>query len=135
MIEKKTGVMLLNDTKPIEKDANIFKKFWHWVKDVQIKSSEEVVSKTKEALKGATPTAEQEKQIAKEIKRAVNLRSACQIANIGVSLILLGLIIPFWTRSKTRKKHAEALKQAETNSSIDKRDKNTEELQAVKVNA
>ena len=73
-------------------------------------------------------------QIAKEIKRAVNLRSACQIANIGVSLILLGLIIPFWTRSKTRKKHAEALKQAETNSSIDKRDKNTEELQAVKVN-
>ena len=133
MIEKKTGVTLLNDTKPIEKDANIFKKFWHWVKDVQIKSSEEVISKTKETLKGATPTAEQEKQIAKEIKRAVNLRSACQIANIGVSLILLGLVIPIWTRNKTRKKHSEALKQAEMNTSTSQRDKNTEELKSVKA--
>ncbi len=132
-IEKKTGVMLLNDTNPIEKDANIFKKFWHWVKDVQIKSSEEVISKTKEALNGATPTVKQEQQIAKEIKRAVNLRSACQIANIGVSLILLGLVIPIWTRSKTRKKHSEALKQAEMNSSTNQRDKNTEELKSVKA--
>ena len=135
MIEKKTGVMLLNDTKPIEKDANIFKKFWHWVKDVQIKSSEEVISKTKEALKGATPTAEQQKQIAKEIKRAGNLRSACQIANIGVSLILLGLVIPIWTRSKTRKKHTEALRQAETTSSTEQRDKETEILESVKTSA
>ena len=98
------------------------------MKDVSIKSSEEVVSKTKEALKGTKPTAEQEMQIAKELKRAVNLRSACQIANIGVSLILLGLIIPIWTRSKTRKKHAEALKQAEINSLEQQRDKNAEEL-------
>ena len=135
MIEKKTGVMLLNDTKPIEKDANIFKKFWHWVKDVQIKSSEEVISKTKEALKGATPTAEQQKQITKEIKRAGNLRSACQIANIGVSLILLGLVIPIWTRSKTRKKHTEALKQAETTASTGQRDKETEKSETVKKTA
>lgn len=135
MIEKKTGVMLLNDTKPIEKDANIFKKFWHWMKDVNIKSSEEVISKTKEALKGVKPTAEQEKQIAKEIKRASNLRSACQIANIGVSLILLGLVIPIWTRSKTRKKHSEALKLAELNTSENQRDKNTEELKSVKTTA
>ena len=133
VIEKKTGVMLLNDAKPIEKDANIFKRFWHWMKDVSIKSSEEVVSKTKEALKGVKPTEEQEKQIAKELKRAVNLRSACQIANIGVSLILLGLVIPIWTRSKTKKKHAEALKQAENNMLEQQRDTNAEEIVSVKV--
>ena len=113
VIEKKTGVQLLNDTKPVEKDANIFKKVWHWIKDVNIKSSEEVVSKTKDALKGVKPTKEQEKQIAKELQRAKNLRSACQAANLGVSLLLLGLIVPIWTRHNTKKKHAEALKQAQ----------------------
>lgn len=118
IIEKTTGVKLLNDTKPIDKNSNIFKKIWHWVKDIQIKSSEEVVSKTAEALKekGLTPTAKEQKIINQEIKRAVNLRSACQVANLGVSLILLGLIIPIWTRNSTKKKHAEALKQAQEDS-------------------
>ena len=112
-IEKKTGVQLLNDTKPIEKDANIFKKVWHWIKDVNIKSSEEVVSKTKDALNGVKPTKEQEIQIAKELQRAKNYRRACQVANIGVSLLLLGLIVPIWTRHNTKKKHAEAIKQVQ----------------------
>lgn len=115
VIEKKTGVKLLNDTKLLEKDANIFKKFWHWVKDVNIKSSEEVVSKLAEELKskGISPNEAQKSQINKELKRAANLRSACQASNLGVSLILLGLIIPIWTRNSTKKKHAEALKQAQ----------------------
>ena len=117
IIENKTGVRLLNDTKPIAKDANIFKKFAHWMKDLTLKSSEEVVSNTAEKLKaqGLTPTAEQKEIIEKELKRAVNLRSACQVANLGVSLILLGLIIPIWTRRSTKKKHAEAIRQAQSN--------------------
>ncbi|MBE7704022.1 MAG: hypothetical protein E7Z89_08240 [Cyanobacteria bacterium SIG28] len=127
-IEKKSGVRLLNDTKPIEKDANILKKFTHWMKDVNIKSSEEVVSKTAEELKAKNlrPTKEQAEKIAKELKHATYLRSACQVANLGVSLVLLGLIIPIWTRNSTKKKHAEALKQAQviSSSSIDKREKN-----------
>jgi hypothetical protein len=117
-IEKSTGVQLLNDTKPISKDANILKRFWHWVKDVNIKSSEEVISATQESLKGAKPTSAQEKQIAKELKRARNLRSACQAANLGVSLILLGLIIPIFTRKQTKKKHAEAIREAESNTNL-----------------
>ena len=56
-----------------------------------------------------------EEQIEKELKRAINLRSACQVANLGVSLILLGLVIPIWTRNSTKKKHAEAIKQAQSN--------------------
>lgn len=104
------------------------------MKDVHIKSSEEVISKTKEGLKGAVPTKAQEAQIAKEIKQAVNLRSACQVANLGVSLILLGLVIPFWTRSKTKKKHAEALKLAEMNSSgLNEKNKETEDIKPVKI--
>ena len=112
-IQKKTGIVLLNDTKPIDKNANIAKKFWHWVKDVNIKSSEEVISKTKEALKGAAPTESQKAIIKKELKHATNLRSACQVVNIGVSLAILGLIIPIFTRRNTKKKHEKAIKIAQ----------------------
>ena len=117
-IENKTGVKLLNDTKPLKGDENIVKRFWHWVKDVNIKSSEEVVSNLAEQLKkeGKSPNAAQKSQIEKELKRAINLRSACQAANLGVSLLLLGLIVPIWTRSSTKKKHAEALRIAQEQS-------------------
>ena len=114
-IQKKTGVALLNDTKPIDKNASSLKKFWHWVKDVNIKSSEEVVSRTEQALKGALPTGEQYAKIQKELQHARNLRSACQVANIGVSLALLGLVIPIFTRRNTKKKHEEAKKLAQEN--------------------
>lgn len=116
IIENKTNVKLLNDTKRLKGDENIFKKFWHWVKDVNIKSSEEVVSKLAEELesKKLTPTTAAEKeQIKKELKQATNYRRACQAANLGVSLLLLGLIVPIWTRHNTKKKHAEALKLAQ----------------------
>ena len=117
LIQKYKGVKLLNDTKPIAKDANVFKKFWHWVKDVRVKSSDEVVSKTAELLKaqGKTPTAEQLKTIEKELKHAINLRSACQATNIGVSLALLGILVPIYTRHNTKKKHEQALKLAQEN--------------------
>ena len=63
---------------------------------MKVKSSDEVVSKTAELLKkqGKTPDAEQLKIIEKELKHAVNLRSACQATNIGVSLALLGILVP-----------------------------------------
>ena len=113
LIQKSTGVSLLNDTKPLNGDENVFKKAWHWVKDVNIKSSEEVISKTQQALNGAKPTDAQLKTIEKELKHARDLRSACQVANLGVSLALLGIIVPLYTRHKTKKKHEEALKLAQ----------------------
>ena len=113
LAEKTTGVSLLNDTKPLKGDENVAKKFWHWVKDVNIKSSEEVVSKTQQSLNGAKPTEAQARTIKKELKRACNIRSACHATSIGVSLALLGIIVPLYTRHKTKKKHAEALKLAQ----------------------
>ena len=100
-LQKKTGITLLNETKPLKENANILDKFIHWVKDINIKSSDEVVGKTE-----------------KELKRAVNLRSACQVTNIGVSLALLGLLIPIFTRRNTKKKHEQALKLAQENNEI-----------------
>ena len=115
VIQKNTGITLLNDTKPLKGDENVFKKAWHWVKDVNIKSSEEVVSKTQQSLNGAKPTEAQAKIIEKELKHAKNLRSACQVTNLGVSLALLGIIVPLYTRHKTKKKHEQALKLAQEN--------------------
>ena len=119
IIQKKTGIVLLNDTKKLKQNAGLLKRFWHWVKDVNIKSSDEVVSKTEESLKeaGKIITAKDKQIIRKELKKAVNLRSACQVANLGVSLMLLGLIIPIFTRKNTKKKHAEEIKLAREQSS------------------
>lgn len=135
-IQKKTGIELLNVNKKLDPNAGILKRFGHWIKHVNIKSSEEVTSKLAKELadKNLTPDATQKAQIEKELKKAVNLRSACQVANLGVSLLLLGLIVPIWTRSNTKKKHAEALKQAEqaklgNNTKLDSKDSNQVKVQ------
>lgn len=127
LAEKTTGVSLLNDTKPLKGDENVAKKFWHWVKDVNIKSSEEVVSKTQQALKGAKPTEAQARTIQKELKSACNMRSACQATSIGVSLALLGIIVPIYTRHKTRKKHEQALKLAQEKAQTTQKDETKKE--------
>lgn len=79
---------LLNRFKDVDKDANVFKKFWNWVKNTSIKSSDELVT-----------------------QHAKNMRTWCQVANIGFSLALLGLLVPMLTvgsAQKGRKKDIEA---------------------------
>ncbi len=129
LIQNKTGISLLNDTKPLDKnDTNTFKKAWHWVKDINIKSSEEVISPLAESLKrqGKTATKDQLALIEKELKRATNLRSACQVANHGVSLALLGIVIPIFTRKNTKKKHEQALKLAQEKAQVENRNEKPE---------
>ena len=120
IIQNHTGVTLLNETKQLKENANLFQKAWHWIKDINVKSSEEVTSKTQEMLKkkGLTPDTKQLEMINKELKKATNLRSVCQIANLGVSLVLLGIIVPIFTRKNTKKKHELALKQAQESHNI-----------------
>lgn len=93
LIEKfKPDIKLLNTLKEAPQDANAMKKFWHWVKDVSLKSSDEVVGKT-----------------------AKNMRSLCQLGNIAFSLLALGIFIPLYTRTQTNKKRELELKaQAES---------------------
>ncbi len=129
-IQNKYGVTLLNESKTVDPNASVIKKFWHWVKDVHLKSSDEVVSKTQKALNGLKPTKAQAKAIEKEIKHAINLRSACQYTNIGVSLALLGLVIPIFTRRNTKKKHEQALKLAQQNEKTAEK-QNSKEKEAI----
>lgn len=82
LIEKiKPDVKLINELKPLKEGANVFQKFWHWTKNTALKSTNELTS-----------------------KRAADLRSVCQIGNIGFSLIALGAFIPLINRIQTNKK-------------------------------
>jgi len=98
LIEKvKPDIKLLNSVKDLPKDANGWKKLVHWVKDVSLKSSDEVVGKA-----------------------AKNMRSVCQLGNLAFSLLALGVFIPLYTRTQTNKKReAELKKLAESVNSTD----------------
>ncbi len=85
------NVKLLNRFKEVPQDANVFKKFWNWVKNTSLKSSDELIT-----------------------KEAKNMRTWCQLGNIGFSLALLGLLVPMLTvgsAQKGRKKDIEAQQQ------------------------
>ncbi|MBR6163791.1 hypothetical protein IKQ26_07885 [bacterium] len=83
-IEKiKPDVKLLNVVKESKQTDNVFKKFGNWVKNVQLKSFDEI--------SGAG---------------AKNLRSVCQVASILFSIAFLGIALPRYNRSVTEKKVA-----------------------------
>lgn len=87
-IQKRKGIQLINVLKEQPKDANMFKRFWHWAKDTAIKSSDEVVG-----------------------KKAKNMRSLCQLGNIAFSLVALGIVIPKLYRKQTSEAREKELKE------------------------
>ena len=82
LLEKKHGITLLNRPKTLPKDAGILKKIGNWVVNTSMKASDELAT-----------------------TKAKNLRGACQLANLGASLVLLGILIPLYGRHQTKVKH------------------------------
>ena len=98
MIQKKTGITLINELKEKKQNANILQKIWHWAKHTTMKSTDELNSIADNATR----------------IKSKNLRAACQAGNLLFSLLSLGLFIPLYTRTQTNKKQKElAQKQAE----------------------
>ena len=98
LIQKKTGITLINKLKEEEPNANMFKKIWHWAKHTTMKSTDELGAIADEALR----------------TKSKNLRAWCQAGNLLFSLLSLGLFIPLYTRTQTNKKQKElAQKQAQ----------------------
>ena len=91
-LENKKGIKLLNKTKPLDKDANIFKKIGNWVVNTRLKSTDELAADGIRSLE--------------EMK---HLRAKCQMVNLGSSLLILGLLVPVFTRLKTEKNHKKEL--------------------------
>ena len=98
LIQKKTGITLINKLKEENPNANVLQKFWHWAKHTTMKSTDELSAISNEALR----------------TKSKNLRAACQAGNLIFSLLSLGLFIPLYTRTQTNKKQKElAQKQAQ----------------------
>lgn len=89
---KDQGIKLVNVLEKTPEGAGPLKKFWYWAKHTSIKSSAEAYGKTLEAT-----------------KHAKNMRTVCQLANLGFQLLTLGIIIPKVYRKKTEKEHAKEL--------------------------
>ncbi len=86
-IQKAKGIELINVLKEVPKDANILTRFGYWAKHTALKSSDELLNN----------------------KKAKDLRSLCQLGNIGFSLVALGLIIPNLYRKKTEQERQKEL--------------------------
>lgn len=91
-------IHLVNKLKPVKPDAGTLSKFWHWVKNTSLKSSDELRS-------------------AKERR----LRTVCQLGNLAFSLLALGIFIPELYKAQTnRKRQQELEKQAQVDNKSNK---------------
>ena len=91
-LENTKGVKLLNRTKPVKKDANVFKKIGNWIVNTHLKSTDELAA-----------------DATRSIKDMRHMRTQCQAVNLGSSLLILGLLVPVFTRLKTQKNHKKDL--------------------------
>ena len=80
---------LINVLEDYDKGATGLKKFWQWAKNTSLKSTEEIADVATKKM-----------------------RTACQLGNIGFSLVALGVLIPMITRKKTDKAHEAEMKKA-----------------------
>ena len=107
-LENTKDVHLLNKTKPVDKNANILEKAGNWIVNTHLKSTDELKSDSIRSLK--------------EMK---HLRAKCQMVNLGSSLLVLGLLVPVFTRLRTRRNHHNELlaRQNNTNEAAQLQDK------------
>ncbi|MCD8378190.1 MAG: hypothetical protein LUB59_05325 [Candidatus Gastranaerophilales bacterium] len=99
-LENTKGVKLLNRVKQPKKDANFLQKAGNWIVNTHLKSTDEL------AADGVRSLADMK-----------HLRAKCQAVNLGSSLLILGLLVPIYTRLKTHKNHKKDLL-AQQNSDI-----------------
>ena len=72
---------------------NALNKFVYWVKDTKLKSFDEA-----NAIKGPLGG-----------KNAKGLRAICELSSLGFSMLLLGILVPWYVRMQTNKKHQKEL--------------------------
>jgi len=98
IIQKVKGVPLLNYMKERPQNANILQKFVYWVKDTKLKSFDEAhaIKATESAIHGA---------------KAKGLRAICEVSSLGFSMLILGILVPWYVRKETERKEHLKLKE------------------------
>lgn len=98
IMQKVKGVPLLNYMKERPETKNPLKKFAYWVKDTKLKSFDEA-NAIKE-IKG--------QQIGGA--KAKGLRAICEVSSLGFSMLILGILVPWYVRKETERKEQMKLK-------------------------
>ena len=83
--EKSKGTKLLNRLNVLPEDASMFKKFGNWVKNVKVKSFNEVAGNA----------------------MSTKYRGICELASLGFSILTLGVLLPMYNKRVTARKEAE----------------------------
>ena len=86
---------------------NPLKKFWFWVKDTKLKSFDEANAIKDGVIKNG-------EKIIKEYKggtKAKGLRAICEVSSLGFSMLVLGILVPWYVRKETERKEELKLKE------------------------
>ena len=107
IIQKVKGVPLLNYMTDKPDTKNPLKKFWFWVKDTKLKSFDEANAIKDGVIKNG-------EKIIKEYKggtKAKGLRAICEVSSLGFSMLVLGILVPWYVRKETERKEELKLKE------------------------
>lgn len=98
IIQKVKGVPLLNYMKERPEKMNLLQRFVYWVKDTKLKSFDEAnaIKSTESVINGA---------------KAKGLRAICEVSSLGFSMLLLGILVPWYVRKETERKEHLKLKE------------------------
>ncbi len=96
IMQKVKGVPLLNYMKDRPDTKNPLKKFVYWVKDTKLKSFDE-------ANAIVDGVAQNGKKYAGG-KSAKGLRAICEVSSLGFSMLVLGILVPWYVRKETERK-------------------------------
>lgn len=92
IMQKVKGVPLLNYMKDRPDTKNPLKKFAYWVKDTKLKSFDEanaIIASETNKIAGA---------------KAKGLRALCEVSSLGFSMLVLGILVPWYVRKETERK-------------------------------
>ena len=101
LMQKINGVPLLNYTKDRPDTKNPLKNFAYWVKDTKLKSFDEA-----NAIKDGIINGKAYKGGAK----AKGLRAICEVSSLGFSMLVLGILVPWYVRKETERKEQMKIK-------------------------
>lgn len=98
IIQKVKGVPLLNYMKERPEKMNMLQRFAYWVKDTKLKSFDEAnaIKATESIIHGSN---------------AKGLRAICEVSSLGFSMLLLGILVPWYVRKETERKEHMKLKE------------------------
>lgn len=98
IIQNVKKVPLLNYMKEKPDKMNPLQKFVYWVKDTKLKSFDEAnaIKPSESVISGS---------------KARNLRALCELSSLGFSMLILGILVPWYVRKETERKEQMKIKQ------------------------